>query len=160
MGHAVGYDSPSQFSREYKRAYGSPPGQGRYVRASTRSFALFLRAGSLGASKVSCATGAYRERVLIRRNGREVLLDHLVEELRIARIRGDTGGLRECPAVRSEKNGASPGAVRAAGSPPGRGLHDILPLVSLRELRGRRGRNGSRSRSAPPEAEPADGVFV
>ncbi|HEX4453146.1 MAG TPA: AraC family transcriptional regulator [Kofleriaceae bacterium] len=27
VGHAVGYDSPSQFSREYKRAYGSPPGQ-------------------------------------------------------------------------------------------------------------------------------------
>jgi AraC-like DNA-binding protein len=24
VGHAVGYDSPSQFSREYKRAYGSP----------------------------------------------------------------------------------------------------------------------------------------
>jgi AraC-like DNA-binding protein len=27
VGHAVGYDSPSQFSREYKRAFGSPPGQ-------------------------------------------------------------------------------------------------------------------------------------
>lgn len=27
VGHAVGYDSPSQFSREYKRAYGVPPGQ-------------------------------------------------------------------------------------------------------------------------------------
>ena len=27
VGHAVGYDSPSQFSREYKRAYGAPPGQ-------------------------------------------------------------------------------------------------------------------------------------
>lgn len=27
VGHAVGYDSPSQFSREYKRAYGSPPGE-------------------------------------------------------------------------------------------------------------------------------------
>lgn len=27
VGHAVGYDSPSQFSREYKRAYGLPPGQ-------------------------------------------------------------------------------------------------------------------------------------
>jgi AraC-like DNA-binding protein len=27
IGMAVGYESPSQFSREYKRAYGSPPGQ-------------------------------------------------------------------------------------------------------------------------------------
>jgi AraC-like DNA-binding protein len=27
VGHAVGYDSPSQFSREYKRAYGLPPRQ-------------------------------------------------------------------------------------------------------------------------------------
>jgi transcriptional regulator GlxA family with amidase domain len=35
VGHAVGYDSPSQFSREYKRAYGSPPGQdARHLRAS------------------------------------------------------------------------------------------------------------------------------
>jgi AraC-like DNA-binding protein len=35
VGHAVGYDSPSQFSREYKRAYGSPPGQdARLLRAS------------------------------------------------------------------------------------------------------------------------------
>lgn len=25
--HAVGYDSPSQFSREYRRLYGAPPGQ-------------------------------------------------------------------------------------------------------------------------------------
>jgi AraC-like DNA-binding protein len=34
VGHAVGYDSPSQFSREYKRAYGSPPGQdARLLRA-------------------------------------------------------------------------------------------------------------------------------
>ena len=24
-GHAVGYDSPSQFSREYKRVFGEPP---------------------------------------------------------------------------------------------------------------------------------------
>jgi AraC-like DNA-binding protein len=37
VGHAVGYDSPSQFSREYKRAYGSPPGQdARLLRASSR----------------------------------------------------------------------------------------------------------------------------
>lgn len=35
VGLAVGYDSPSQFSREYKRAYGSPPGQdARLLRAS------------------------------------------------------------------------------------------------------------------------------
>ncbi|HWL87935.1 MAG TPA: AraC family transcriptional regulator [Polyangiaceae bacterium] len=35
VGHAVGYDSPSQFSREYRRAYGSPPGQdARLLRAS------------------------------------------------------------------------------------------------------------------------------
>ena len=24
-GHSVGYDSPSQFSREYKRLFGAPP---------------------------------------------------------------------------------------------------------------------------------------
>jgi AraC-like DNA-binding protein len=35
VGHAVGYESPSQFSREYKRAYGSPPGQdARLLRGS------------------------------------------------------------------------------------------------------------------------------
>ncbi|MEO5730242.1 MAG: AraC family transcriptional regulator, partial [Byssovorax sp.] len=35
VGHAVGYDSPSQFSREYKRAYGAPPGQdARVLRAA------------------------------------------------------------------------------------------------------------------------------
>jgi len=35
VGHAVGYDSPSQFSREYKRAYGAPPGQdARTLRAA------------------------------------------------------------------------------------------------------------------------------
>jgi len=35
VGHAVGYESPSQFSREYKRAYGAPPGQdARLLRAS------------------------------------------------------------------------------------------------------------------------------
>lgn len=27
VGFAVGYDSASQFSREYRRAFGSPPGQ-------------------------------------------------------------------------------------------------------------------------------------
>jgi AraC-like DNA-binding protein len=37
VGHAVGYDSPSQFSREYKRAYGSPPGQdARLLRAASK----------------------------------------------------------------------------------------------------------------------------
>lgn len=36
VGHAVGYDSPSQFSREYKRAYGSPPGEdARLLRAAS-----------------------------------------------------------------------------------------------------------------------------
>jgi len=36
VGQAVGYDSASQFSREYKRAYGSPPGQdARLLRASS-----------------------------------------------------------------------------------------------------------------------------
>jgi AraC-like DNA-binding protein len=35
VGYAVGYDSPSQFSREYKRAYGAPPGQdARLLRSS------------------------------------------------------------------------------------------------------------------------------
>lgn len=35
VGYSVGYDSPSQFSREYKRAYGAPPGQdARLLRAS------------------------------------------------------------------------------------------------------------------------------
>ncbi len=38
VGHAVGYDSPSQFSREYKRAYGAPPGQD--ARINRRSIAL------------------------------------------------------------------------------------------------------------------------
>ncbi|MFD7097465.1 AraC family transcriptional regulator [Streptomyces xanthophaeus] len=27
VGHSVGYDSPSQFSREYRRLFGAPPGQ-------------------------------------------------------------------------------------------------------------------------------------
>ncbi|MDT7789435.1 MAG: hypothetical protein QOF58_7854 [Pseudonocardiales bacterium] len=27
VGHAVGYDNPSQFSREYRRMFGAPPGQ-------------------------------------------------------------------------------------------------------------------------------------
>ena len=36
VGHAVGYDSPSQFSREYKRAYGAAPGQdARLLRAAS-----------------------------------------------------------------------------------------------------------------------------
>src|SRR3954469_3784934 len=37
VGRAVGYDSPSQFSHEYKRAYGSPPGQdARLLRAASK----------------------------------------------------------------------------------------------------------------------------
>lgn len=27
IGHRVGYDSPSQFNREYRRMFGAPPGQ-------------------------------------------------------------------------------------------------------------------------------------
>ena len=27
VGHRVGYDSPSQFTREYRRLFGAPPGQ-------------------------------------------------------------------------------------------------------------------------------------
>jgi AraC-like DNA-binding protein len=27
IGYSVGYDNPSQFSREYRRLYGAPPGQ-------------------------------------------------------------------------------------------------------------------------------------
>jgi transcriptional regulator GlxA family with amidase domain len=27
IGHRVGYDSPSQFNREYRRMFGVPPGQ-------------------------------------------------------------------------------------------------------------------------------------
>jgi transcriptional regulator GlxA family with amidase domain len=27
VGHLVGYDSPTQFSREYRRQFGAPPGQ-------------------------------------------------------------------------------------------------------------------------------------
>jgi Helix-turn-helix domain len=27
VGHLVGYDSPSQFNREYRRPFGAPPGQ-------------------------------------------------------------------------------------------------------------------------------------
>jgi AraC-like DNA-binding protein len=43
VGHAVGYDSASQFSREYKRAYGSPPGQdARLLRASAGSDRMTL----------------------------------------------------------------------------------------------------------------------
>jgi len=41
VGLAVGYDSASQFSREYKRAYGSPPGQdARLLRASNGAHAV------------------------------------------------------------------------------------------------------------------------
>lgn len=27
IGHRVGYESPSQFNREYRRLFGTPPGQ-------------------------------------------------------------------------------------------------------------------------------------
>jgi AraC-like DNA-binding protein len=27
VGHRVGYDSPSQFNREYRRLFGAPPGR-------------------------------------------------------------------------------------------------------------------------------------
>lgn len=38
VGHAVGYASPSQFSREYKRAYGAPPGEdARLLRSSSEA---------------------------------------------------------------------------------------------------------------------------
>jgi AraC-like DNA-binding protein len=50
VGRAVGYDSPSQFSREYKRAYGSPPGQdARLLRASNGNAPAVAQAA--GASK-------------------------------------------------------------------------------------------------------------
>lgn len=36
VGFAVGYDSPSQFSREYRRLFGAPPGQdGERLRRSS-----------------------------------------------------------------------------------------------------------------------------
>jgi AraC-like DNA-binding protein len=39
VGHLVGYDSPSQFSREYRRLFGRPPGQdAARLRASEPSF--------------------------------------------------------------------------------------------------------------------------
>jgi transcriptional regulator GlxA family with amidase domain len=35
VGHLVGYDSPSQFNREYRRLFGAPPGQdGARLRAA------------------------------------------------------------------------------------------------------------------------------
>jgi AraC-like DNA-binding protein len=38
VGHLVGYDSPSQFSREYRRLFGAPPGQdAARLRAMTAS---------------------------------------------------------------------------------------------------------------------------
>jgi transcriptional regulator GlxA family with amidase domain len=36
VGHLVGYDSPSQFSREYRRLFGTPPGHdAERLRAAT-----------------------------------------------------------------------------------------------------------------------------
>lgn len=43
VGFAIGYDSPSQFSREYRRMFGKPPGKDR----------ADLRATSLPASAAS-----------------------------------------------------------------------------------------------------------
>jgi transcriptional regulator GlxA family with amidase domain len=38
VGHLVGYDSPSQFNREYRRLFGGPPGQdAERLRASAPS---------------------------------------------------------------------------------------------------------------------------
>ena len=38
VGHLVGYDSPSQFNREYRRLFGAPPGQdAAQLRADTPS---------------------------------------------------------------------------------------------------------------------------
>jgi AraC-like DNA-binding protein len=37
IGHLVGYDSPSQFNREYRRLFGTPPGQhATHLRTTTR----------------------------------------------------------------------------------------------------------------------------
>jgi transcriptional regulator GlxA family with amidase domain len=37
VGHLVGYDSPTQFNREYRRLFGAPPGQdAARLRAGTR----------------------------------------------------------------------------------------------------------------------------
>ena len=69
VGHAVGYDSPSQFSREYKRAYGAPPGRdARLLRASngTRAPGGRRRTGAgraarsavLGCRRVRCRSSA------------------------------------------------------------------------------------------------------
>ncbi|GLX92452.1 AraC family transcriptional regulator [Herbidospora sp. NBRC 101105] len=37
VGHRVGYDSPSQFSREYRRQFGTPPSQDATLRPSSKS---------------------------------------------------------------------------------------------------------------------------
>ena len=43
VGHRVGYDSPSQFSREYRRQFGAPPSQdAAHLRSSTLSPAMPL----------------------------------------------------------------------------------------------------------------------
>ena len=37
VGHLVGYDSPSQFNREYRRLFGAPPGHdAAHIRADTQ----------------------------------------------------------------------------------------------------------------------------
>ncbi|MFI7127386.1 AraC family transcriptional regulator N-terminal domain-containing protein [Nonomuraea sp. NPDC050153] len=54
VGHLVGYDSPSQFSREYRRLFGAPPGQD----------AARLRADSTADSTAEPAAGPYGVRQL------------------------------------------------------------------------------------------------
>nr|WP_062339994.1 AraC family transcriptional regulator [Herbidospora sakaeratensis] len=39
VGHRVGYDSPSQFSREYRRQFGAPPSQDATLRPAARTVA-------------------------------------------------------------------------------------------------------------------------
>ncbi|TKK83929.1 AraC family transcriptional regulator [Herbidospora galbida] len=39
VGHRVGYDSPSQFSREYRRQFGTPPSQDATLRPASRAVA-------------------------------------------------------------------------------------------------------------------------
>ena len=42
VGHLVGYDSPSQFNREYRRLFGAPPGQdAARLRTDTEFFFFF-----------------------------------------------------------------------------------------------------------------------
>ncbi len=58
VGHRVGYDSPSQFSRDYRRTFGAPPGQDA-VRLREAAAASYGRTNGTGAGP---AAGAIRER--------------------------------------------------------------------------------------------------